>query len=191
MIKDQEWNINYLHYLRQRSNLARLYRKYWLYPRLCRYLYGSVLDIGCGIGDLLAFRSNTVGTDINPISVNWCRSNGHIVDLMLPDELPFSSAAFDGVVIDNVLEHINDPAPLLSEVLRVLRTGGIVVVGVPGKKGYASDSDHKVFYDEFGLIKVMASAGFFVHKVMSMPFRSSWLDTHMRQYCLYGVFRRG
>ena len=190
MTPDQESNVDYFDYLSQRSALAWLYRKYWLYPRLCRHLSGCVLDIGCGIGDLLAFRPDTVGTDINPSAVKWCRGNGHLAELMLPDMLPFGPADFDGVVIDNVLEHIIDPVPLLSEARRVLRPGGTAVIGVPGKRGYACDPDHKVFYDESGLITVMAAAGFSARKLLSMPVRSSWLDAHMRQYCLYGVFQR-
>jgi SAM-dependent methyltransferase len=188
---DLESNSSYFDYLRQRSTLAWLYRKHWLYPRLCRYLSGSVLDIGCGIGDLLAFRPDTVGTDINPCAVNWCRGNGHSAEIMLPDMLPFGPSAFDGVVIDNVLEHIFDPVPLLSEARRVLRPSGAAVIGVPGRKGYACDSDHKVFYDESRLVSVMAAAGFSVRKLLPMPVRSTWLDAHMRQYCLYGVFERG
>ena len=109
---------------------------------------------------------------------------------MLPDALPFQNEAFDGVVIDNVLEHIADPFPLLAEVYRVLRSGGKAVIGVPGRRGYASDTDHKVFYDEELLVFTMIRTGFRLHRLLSMPFKSSWLDTRLRQYCLYGVFQR-
>lgn len=182
--------VDYFDYLRQRSRLAWLYRKYWLYPRLCRHLSGSVLDVGCGIGDLLAFRANTTGTDINPRAVAWCRDNGYPAELMMPDVLPFQNSVFDGVVIDNVLEHIADPAPLLGEVRRVLRPGGRALIGVPGRRGYACDPDHKVHYDEANLVAVMAAAGFAKLRLLPMPFRSNWLDVRMRQYCLYGVFQR-
>lgn len=182
--------VDYFDYLRRRSALARLYRNHWLYPRLCPHLSGTVLDVGCGIGDLLSFRPGTVGTDINPRAVDWCRQAGHRAELMQPDVLPFGDGAFDGVVIDNVLEHIADPRPLLAEVRRVLRPGGNALVGVPGRRGYASDPDHKVFYDEAALVVVMGGAGFAVRKVLPMPFKSSWLDAHMRQYCLYAVFQK-
>lgn len=182
--------IDYFDYLAKRSTKAWLYRKYWLYPKLCRHLSGTVLDVGCGIGDLLAFRQDTVGTDINPRAVDWCRANGHCAELMTPDLIPFGDATFDGVVIDNVLEHIAAPEALLDEVRRVTRAEGRVLIGVPGRRGYASDPDHKVFYDATALVAVMGSAGFGLQLLLPMPFKSDWLDTHMRQYCLYGVFRR-
>ena len=181
---------DYFDYLTQRSRLAWLYRKHWLYPRLCRHLSGDVLDVGCGIGDLLAFRPGTTGTDINPRAVEWCRRAGHRAEPMSPDVLPFADASFDGVVIDNVLEHIVDPRPLLAEARRVLKPQGRALIGVPGRRGYASDPDHKVFYDEPALVATLAASGFTVRKVLPMPVRSSWLDGHMRQYCLYGVFQR-
>ncbi len=183
-------SVEYFNYLRKRSTLARLYRKYWLYPRLCRHLSGHVLDVGCGIGDLLAFRKGTVGTDINPRAITWCRANGHNAEAMMPDILPFENGTFDGLVLDNVLEHITDPAPLLLEAYRVLRPRGHVLIGVPGRRGYASDTDHKVFYDENLLISTMTKAGFTLQRLFPMPFKSSWLNADMRQYCLYGMFLR-
>lgn len=182
--------IDYFDYLRRRSTLAWYYRKYWLYPRLCKHLEGNVLDVGCGIGDLLAFRRNTIGADINPRAVAWCREHGHKAELMLPNVLPFDASQFDGVVLDNVLEHITDPKPLLAEVRRVLSPGGCVLIGVPGQRGYASDPDHKVFYDATALVAVLASARFELRRLLFMPLKSTWLDARLRQYCVYGLFQR-
>jgi SAM-dependent methyltransferase len=189
LLSESESNADYFDYLCNRSTLAWIYRKYWVYPRLCRYLSGNVLDIGCGIGDLLAYRPGTVGTDINARAVTWCQEKGYRAELMAPDRLPFGSAVFDGVVMDNVLEHIVDPTPLLTEARRVLRPGGTALIGVPGKKGYDCDVDHKIFYDEVDLVTLMATVGFSVHKLLSMPMKSLWLDKHIRQYCVYGVFK--
>lgn len=180
----------YFDYLRQRGRLGWLYRRYWLYPALCRRLRGRVLDVGCGIGDLLRYRHDTVGVDINPLTVAWCARQGLDARLMTEDELPFGEAEFEGVVLDNVLEHLRHPAPLLREVHRVLRGEGVFLVGVPGRRGYAMDSDHKVFYDEADLRRAVADAGFLPVEVMHMPLKSAWLDMRMPQYCLYGVFRR-
>lgn len=181
---------NYYEYLKGRSRLGLWYRRFWLYPRLSRHVKGNVLDVGCGIGDFLRHRPGTVGVDINPSTVEWCRQQGLDARLMSPDKLPFDDATFDSATLDNVLEHLSAPGPLLQEIRRVLRPGGLLVVGVPGRQGYASDPDHKVYYDADTLASTMVSAGFRTRHLFFMPFRSKWLDTNMRQYCTYGTFQR-
>jgi len=181
----------YFEYLKRRSRLGAAYRKHWLYPRLARRLQGRALDIGCGIGDMLVYRVNTMGVDINPHTVAFCKARGATAVVMQPDRLPFAAAAFDSVLMDNVLEHIPQPEPLLSEVHRVLRPEGRLLVGVPGTRGWASDPDHKVFYDQERLRACMAAAGFENVECFYTPlWRSAWLDRSLRQYCLYGLFRR-
>lgn len=180
----------YFEYLRGRSRLGRLYRRHWLYPRLCRYLDGKTLDIGCGIGDFLKHRNGTVGADINPAAVEWCRRRGLDAYRMSPNVLPFEDASFDSAILDNVLEHLTEPAELLNETGRVLRPRSFLVVGVPGQRGYAADSDHKVFYNEATLVTALVKASFRLRCIFYMPLKFDWLDARMRQYCLYGVFER-
>jgi len=183
-------HIRYFEYLKRRSRFGQLYRHFWLYPRLCSYLNGEALDIGCGIGDFLSYRKNTVGVDINEEVVNWCLYQGHLVDLMQADLLPYRSSRFDSVIMDNVLEHIGNPQPILSEAHRVLKNDGIIVVGVPGALGFSKDPDHKVFYSDEKLVETMISAGFSVLKIFSMPLGFKSLSTTISQYCVYGVFHR-
>lgn len=182
--------INYFDYLKKRSVYGLVYRRFYLYPRLCRFLNGRVLDVGCGIGDMLRFRKNTVGVDVNPTSVAWCRSQGFSVYHMETDRLPFSNGVFESVVLDNVMEHLVAPSSLIHEIKRVLVKGGTVIAGVPGKKGFMSDSDHKVFYSEDDLKRMMSESGFMCDRIFCTPIRSEWLNTRMRQYCVYGVFSK-
>ncbi|MGA7538717.1 MAG: methyltransferase domain-containing protein [Steroidobacteraceae bacterium] len=151
---------------------------------------GPVLDIGCGIGDMVGHRPDTVGVDVNPKTVAFCQSRGLRVRLMEPDRLPFGDCEFDGAVLDNVLEHLERPEPLLAEVRRVLRTAGHFVVGVPGERGFGSDSDHKRHYPEAALVQAICSAGFELLRIFHQPFRSKLLDRYFRYYAIYGVFRR-
>lgn len=180
----------YFDYLKGRSVIGLLYRRFWLYPRIARFTLGEVLDVGCGIGDFLAFRPGTIGVDINPHTVEWCRKRGLDARRMEPDSLPFDGGSFDAVVLDNVLEHLADPTALLSEIRRVLKPCGSLIAGVPGKRGYACDPDHKVYYDEAGLSRVMANAHFRTGRIFHMPLHSDWLARNLSQYCLYGVFER-
>ncbi|HLP81280.1 MAG TPA: methyltransferase domain-containing protein [Nitrosomonas sp.] len=179
----------YFYYLMKRSFLGRFYRRHWLYPRISSFLAGKALDIGCGIGDMLAYRANTSGVDVNSFNVEYCRNMGLDAYLMQPDVLPFETAAFDSALLDNVLEHIADPEPLLCEIQRVLRPKGSLVVGVPGILGWQSDPDHKVEYDEYSLMECLSQQDFTQVAVFYAPlWRSLWLSRKVRQYCIYGVF---
>ena len=180
----------YFAYLNNRSFLGLLYRKYWLYPSLSKLLVGNALDVGCGVGDMLSFRPNTTGVDINPLAVEWCRSQGLDVFEMVEDVLPFPSGSFQSVMLDNVIEHLYEPTALLSEIYRVLQPGGTLVVGVPGLRGYASDADHKTFYHEENLVDVISAAGFTMSRLMHLPLPFPGLSRYLRQYCLYSVFAR-
>lgn len=180
---------DYFDSLIRRKRIGLWYRNAWLYPRICRHLRGRVLDVGCGIGDMVSYRPQTVGVDVNPKAVAYCRSRGLTVHQMEPDRLPFPAAGFDAVVLDNVLEHLENPEPLLAEIHRVLRPGGTFLVGVPGEQGFASDPDHKRHYPEAALIRCLDSAGFEAARVFHQPFRSRLLDRRFRYYAIYGVFR--
>lgn len=182
--------IKYAYYLRGRSWFANLYRKYWLYPQLTKYLKGTTLDLGCGIGDMMSFRPNTVGVDINTHNVAFCKELGHDAQVMLPDLLPFGEISFDAVLLDNVLEHILEPTTLMAEIRRVLKPQGVVLIGVPGIRGQDSDPDHKNLYDEEALSLIAKNNGFEVLKVFHMPLgRSMLLSRHLRQYCIYSVWQ--
>jgi SAM-dependent methyltransferase len=179
----------YFEYLRKRTSAGLLYRKFWLYPYLKRQLQGSVLDVGCGIGDFVRSFPGAVGVDVNTRAVEWCRLQGLSVYLMEPDVLPLDDKTFDSVVLDNVLEHLLDPTLLLSEIKRVLRPNGVLVVGVPGPNGYLADSDHKVYYDEVNLLATLKASGFLVESVKWQPVRNDWLAERLPQFALYGTFR--
>jgi SAM-dependent methyltransferase len=185
------YKINYYEYLKKRSIIGLLYRKYILYPSICKHLNGHVLDIGCGIGDFLKFRANTVGVDINEETVRHCCKLGLNAQVMIENILPFEAKRFDAIVLDNVLEHIIDPTLLLIEISRVLKQNGKLLVGVPGIKGYKRDPDHKIFYDLQKLIKLMNhnNLSYITHFYQPIIFAN--LSKIISQHSLYSIFVLG
>lgn len=181
---------NYSDYLKNRSFLSYLYRTYFLYPSLSKYLDGKTLDVGCGIGDFLNYSPNSEGVDVNPALVNYCKSHNLNARIMEFDVLPYLSNSFDSIVLDNVLEHLENPSPLLFEIERVLVKGGVLIIGVPGSKGYKRDSDHKHFYDELQLVELLKKHNFEKLDIFGRPFNLPFLDSILSSYCLYGIFRR-
>ena len=180
----------YFEYLKKRSRLGLWYRNHWLYPHICHYLNGHVLDVGCGIGDFLKFRKNTIGVDVNPENIGFCQKMGLYASLIESDHLPFETASFDGIILDNVLEHIQTPEPLLREVHRIIKPFGTFIIGVPGVKGYSKDADHKIFYDKSRLEAIVSPIGFKSQCSFCAPFKSALLDRYLPQYCLYLIFTR-
>lgn len=148
----------------RRSFLGVIYRRYVLYPRLNFHLRGKALDIGCGIGDMLSYRRNTFGLDVNPLNVDFCKKRKLNAYLMKPNMIPFDDKSFDSVLLDNVLEHIESPSLLFKEIRRVLKPDGLLLIGVPGEKGFSSDDDHKIFYEEKTL------------QVLAKKINSTWIN---------------
>ncbi len=107
--------------------------------RVLRLLPGKnpkVLDIGCGRG-LLLREFQRKGCDVTgtEFSDDACRFAREVLKLPvrvgLLNELNFPDQSFDVVVMWHVLEHVSDPRPTLAEVSRILRPGGVFLVGVP------------------------------------------------------------
>lgn len=48
--------------------------------------------------------------------------------------LPFPSDSFDFILLSEVLEHLNDPLEAVTELQRVLKAGGSLIVSVPYKE---------------------------------------------------------
>ncbi len=95
----------------------------------------SVLDVGCGTGGLLAAlkrpRVKLAGADISPKMIAEAKKRlGETADLRVADseKLPWKAGSFDLVVTTDSLHHWPRPLQAFSEMRRVLRKGGYVVV---------------------------------------------------------------
>ena len=189
---DTDREVAYFDYLSGRSGIGLLYRNYFLYPVLSRMLHGRILDFGCGMGDFLRYMKHSVGVDVNRHMVAYCQSQGHDARLVMDGRIPYPEKSFDSVVMDNVLEHITeiDADEVIEDIMRVLRPDGTLLVGVPGRKGYASDSDHKRFYTSTDLDVLISRHGCRLVKIKHMPLWLPGIDKYLRQYCVYAAFRK-
>ena len=114
----------YFNHLNITSWKGRLYRRYFLYPLISTKLKGKTLDVGCGLGSFLKSRKNCVGVDVNPYNIHYCKSLG-LEAYHTKGTFPFEEGQFDSVILDNVLEHIEEPSLTFKEIRRVLKPGGI------------------------------------------------------------------
>ncbi|MEV5879349.1 class I SAM-dependent methyltransferase [Streptomyces sp. NPDC052101] len=137
---------------------------------------GTVLDVGCGIGNFVSFAQarcgRAYGVDVDPDAVNTARSRGLRValsgdlDALLPD------AEADAVTLWDVIEHLHDPLPVMSRILGKLRPGGTLILETPDASfpvrrvlravhavsrgrvdltGHMYYWEHKVYFTEAGL----------------------------------------
>jgi len=100
-----------------------------------------ILDCACGRGFYLNMirhvsQCKLVGLELeDEIIRKALRNVGHLPDITLVRgniyHLPFPDGYFDGVILSEILEHIDDDVAGLREVWRVLKPGGVVVITVP------------------------------------------------------------
>ncbi|BCM25278.1 class I SAM-dependent methyltransferase [Methyloradius palustris] len=195
-IKNSNEYEKYFSHLKQISILGSIYKKYLSSPIIfisARFFGKDVIEIGSGIGSgLLGSFPNTVkGLDINPIAIDYCKSKGMRAELINIDgKFPISDSQFDCCVLDNVLEHIEDPQKTLDECYRITRQGGGLVIVVPGIRGFNSDIDHKKFYDSIDLKGLDVRWQFLNSFSIPFFFKSDVFSRLIRQYCLIAVYRK-
>lgn len=103
-----------------------------------------VLDLGCATGDLLQVvrergNPNVVGIEpsIHAAAISRDRYGldvhaGQLADAAIPD------ASLDAVLMSHVIEHLPSPSRTLTEIARVLRPGGTVVLWLPNADSLAA-----------------------------------------------------
>ena len=166
---------NYHQYLLKESILGFIYRRFFLFPIL-RLLTGpEFLDVGCGKGIMLNYgNSKSFGIDINEYNISYIKSKGKKA-LKINDDgiFPLKDNSFKVIICDQVLEHIENPSLLLSEMHRCLNLNGKLIIGVPQKKGFLRDSDHKIFYDIEKIYKLLEKNNFRYkfHFYLPLPFK--------------------
>jgi 2-polyprenyl-3-methyl-5-hydroxy-6-metoxy-1,4-benzoquinol methylase len=142
-----------------------------------------VLDVGCGEGrfaaELAGAGAQVVGIDVAEEPLRRARVRTPELDLRLvPDSGPWSlpDASFDVVWAGEVIEHVADTSAWLSEVRRVLRSGGSLVLSTPAhepltllrmalsRRAFAERfeprGDHLRFYSRDTLTQLIRDFGF-------------------------------
>jgi SAM-dependent methyltransferase len=186
----------YFHYLKGISLVGRLYKRYISSPILflCTRAFGQrIVEVGSGTGAgvLGAYPSFVVGLEINPFAVDYSKSIGLQNSLIKEDGIfPMPDESCDACILDNVLEHIESPRQIMDECWRVTQPRGGLIIAVPGARGFAQDTDHKMFYQEDNLKNL--DPRWRLERLFSIPFfiRSVRLSRAMRQYCLVAVYRK-
>jgi SAM-dependent methyltransferase len=158
----------------------------------------EVLNGGAGQGTLTQKLADlgydVTSTDVSPEAVQLLRTRapGPTVEADLTS-LPFDDASFDGVVLGEVLEHVEDDRRGLAEVARVLRQDGVLALSVPANPRLYGPSDvwagHVRRYTRPELLDACSAAGLTVRRCIGWGFPMSRLY-HRHVYERY-LNRRG
>lgn len=161
---------------------------------------GRVLDVGCGrrpfAQELAAHSDLSVGVEVDPqrygrqsaSAEGMIACSGNEEPGALPDvwgsglQLPFGDESFDTVVSFQVLEHVPQPARMLSEIRRVLRPGGALVLTAPHIWGIHEEPHDYYRFTPYGLRYLSETVGLRVRSVA--PLAGFWvtMGARMTQY---------
>jgi ubiquinone/menaquinone biosynthesis C-methylase UbiE len=153
----------------------------WRYRKIIKHITNGskVLDIGCGYNaDFLKKIQNKncecVGLDIS-VNKEIKSTSINLVEHDLNKKLPFNDDIFDVVTSLANLEHLISPEAVLSEIYRVLKPGGTLLLTTPSvyagpvlefmsfKLHLISENeikDHKNYFNKDILVNLCKKVGF-------------------------------
>jgi len=149
-----------------------------------------VLDIGCGFGESLGYHrqrgcdAHGVEADRNILRVAQRHGLNVKVGLFDPDQ--YEPASFDVVTLDQVIEHVSQPAQVLRGVHRVLKPGGMLVLSTPNADGWGARlfgrrwihwhaPYHVQFFSRASMAALARDCGFALEQRTTVT-NSAWLD---------------
>ncbi|MCB1548230.1 MAG: class I SAM-dependent methyltransferase [Hyphomicrobiaceae bacterium] len=149
-----------------------------------------ILDAGCGDGiNLLALSRifadlrrpiRLQGIDYNDLRIERAKALGLDCELGVGSlaDTGLAAASVDMILLNHVLEHIPDKQVVLGELRRILRPGGLFVVGVPNEgctlaklrnrvlqRSILRTTDHVHFFTSTELRRSLEAAGFKVDRI--------------------------
>lgn len=149
-----------------------------------------LLDVGCGFGEVLSGIPN--GYRLH--GIDYSDSNVCVAQEILKDraevkqgsiyEIPYETASQDVCLCLEVIEHIDDDARAVREIVRVLKPDGILVTAVPSIyywPQYEKLIGHFRHYTRGSFEELLRGAGLVVTDYL--PNYPNWHDAYWRRYC--------
>jgi SAM-dependent methyltransferase len=133
-----------------------------------KYAGSKILDLGCATGNyclhLQGLGYSMSGADVNADYVRIARDRG-VDAALIEGSVPFADKSFDTVLLFEVVEHLDDPRPVLSEALRLARRNVLITTPHSGDidllraQGllyeHVADMDHRNFFTRESLEELL------------------------------------
>ncbi|MDD5005796.1 MAG: class I SAM-dependent methyltransferase [Candidatus Omnitrophica bacterium] len=201
IIHCKKCNLCYQQTIRQVGSLEAIYNNiyesspyviknkyYWknkmkaCYQEISRYKKkpGNLFDIGCSYGFLMEFFIskgwNATGMDICENAITYARKQG--LDCYMADIANFRhNNKFDVIVMDNVLEHFENPLEYLKLVKNFLAKDGIIYIRVPNVESVMLSSKIQSF---LGDLKPFEHLFYFSKDTLNLLFDKAGLKGFMK-----------
>lgn len=145
---------------------------------------GSLLDLGCWVGFLLAEARergwHTVGVEPSAFGAGYAREQLGLeviqADLFGAE---LAQRSFDVVTMGDVLEHLTEPDPALERVRTLLKPGGVLWLALPdagsrlaramGRRWWSVIPTHVQYFTRRSVAALLNRAGFTVLEIGTAP----------------------
>lgn len=153
-----------------------------------------ILEIGSGAAGIITHLNSKFRFAVDPLEDFYAtikkfadyRDKNVIYKKALGESLPFKEKHFDLIIIDNVLDHCDNPALVISEMKRVLRENGIVffrqnTYHIWGKfirtimEFFKIDKGHPHTFTKKSLIKLLTQSNFEILDYRRGGYFKTWL----------------
>ncbi|MCK5782247.1 MAG: class I SAM-dependent methyltransferase [Flavobacteriales bacterium] len=136
----------------------------------------TILDIGCGAGDFLNF-CKTKGWSVSGVepSEKAREISESKLGIKINSDLSlnhFADSSFDVVTMWHVLEHRYDIMETMSELKRIVKPGGLIVIALPNYKSY----DAKYYKKFWAAYDVPRHLFHFSRKTIEIIFKKNELE---------------
>jgi len=157
----------------------------------------KLLDVGCGTGDFLVACKNN-GWIINGVEPNLnakkiISSKLQDGEIIYADLFELNNEQFDVITLWHVLEHVPNLQDYISELIKLLKPNGVLIVAVPNFKSYDAN-----YYNEFwaafdvprhlwhfskkSIELLFSKQGMIVSKTLPMKFDSFYVSMLSEKY---------
>jgi SAM-dependent methyltransferase len=158
-------------YKRQSSASTHIWRLNYLSGRAldkdiaqaCQTLSGDILDLGCGNSPYRKYLPTE--SSYIPYDIDRANKGAQIIGSAI--HLPFKDHSFDSVLCTQVLEHVDEPWTMMTEISRVLKARGRLVLSAPQAWRIHEKPYDYYRYTRFGLDYLIEKAGMQISTVRS------------------------
>ncbi|HOX27550.1 MAG TPA: class I SAM-dependent methyltransferase, partial [bacterium] len=128
--------------------------------------FGSILDFGCGTGNLISKLStlgDVTGCDKSNEALEFCKKKGFRNIRHIKNDDLSEMGKYDLITLLDVIEHVDDDVSLLKKLADHLEPGGKIIITAPAYMFFWSGEDyvseHKRRYVRKQLSEVVAAGG--------------------------------